>query len=353
MSKTGINSIDDLRLVKYASAADFGLDTINKVLQQDLANFNAAMNEQLKFLAEPLSEQSRVYGTSGSLQFDELDEFGVPVSRKNTVGETVSFPLKFYGTAIGFTERAFALKTPGELIEKVLQGQRGYAETVIREIKKAIFNNTNYTFVDSLYNGVSLGVKRFINADGSVIPDAPDGTAFDGATHTHYIARAAALANTDVDAALTKVSEHGLTSGLKLFVNKANVSDLSGIGSTKFTPLSSAFINYSASDSTVVRMDMSDTSNYLAGYWGGLYEVWVKPWVPANYILAVSTDEAEKPLGYRQLPGLEGLRIDAENSQFPLIAKNMVAQFGFGVWNRLAGSVLYIGGTSWVNPTIS
>lgn len=352
MAKTGINTIEDLRLVKYASAAEFGLDTINKVLQQDLANFNAAMNDQIKLLAEPLTEQSRVYGTSGSLQFDELDEFGVPVSRKNPVGETVSFPLRFFGASIGFTERAFALKTPAELVEKVLQGQRGYAETVTREMKRAIFNNANYNFVDSLYNGVTLGVKRFINADSSTIPVAPDGTTFDGSTHTHYLARASTLANTDIDGVLDTVAEHGLNAGLKLFINKAQVSDLSGISSTKFVPLSSAFISYNASDSTIVRMDLSDTANYLAGYWDGKYEVWVKSWIPANYILAAAVDEPEKPLGYRQLPGLQGLRIDAEYEQFPLIAKNMVAQFGFGVWNRLAGAVLYIGATSWANPSL-
>lgn len=349
---TGINTLQDLQLIKKASAAEFGLDTINKVLQADLANFNAAMNDQLRLLAEPLTEQSRIYGTSGALAFDELDEFGVPVSRKNTVGETVSFPLRLFATSIGFTQRAFALKTPADLAEKVLQGQRGYAERVIKEVKKAIFNNTNYTFVDSLYNGVSLGVKRFINADSSVIPVAPDGSTFDGATHTHYIARVAALANSDIDAVLGLVSEHGLTSGLKLFINKADVSTLSGLASTKFVPLSSAFINYSATDSTIVRADMADTANYLAGYWGGLYEVWVKPWVPANYMLAAAVDEPEKPLGYRQLPGLQGLRIDAEYEQFPLVAKNMVAQFGFGVWNRLAGAVLYTGDTTWANPTI-
>jgi hypothetical protein len=349
---TGIYSLEDLRAVKYASAAEFGLDTINKTLQAELANYNAQMREQMMLLAEPLTEQSRIYGTSGIALMAEVDEFGKGVSQKDSVGVTVSFPLKVFAAALGWTEKHLQMATPAEMAEKMIKVQKGYAAAVTKAVKQAIFNNTNYNFTDHLVNGVTLGVKRLINADGSVIPNSPSGATFDGSTHTHYLARAAALANSDIDGAISTVTEHGNTHGLKMFVNLSNKAAVTAL--SKFKALDSALLAYSGVTSTITKLNTNDFENQMIGYWDGYVEVWVKPWVPANYILVAATEEPEKLLGYRELPqpSMQGLRIDAPFGIAPLVAQNAEAIFGFGVWNRLAGSVLYIGGTTWTNPTI-
>ena len=74
----GIKSVEDLRAYRFASAAEVGLDTINSILERDLAAVNASMNDALSLIAEPVTEQSRIYGTSYRHAFQEVDEHGVP-----------------------------------------------------------------------------------------------------------------------------------------------------------------------------------------------------------------------------------------------------------------------------------
>jgi hypothetical protein len=352
MANTGIVTIDDLRAVKYASAGTYGLDTINTVLQADLNYYNQIVQEQLNLMAESATEQQRVYGTSGLVEMVEVDEFGMAPTKKNSIGETVGFPLKNFQSGLGWTSKFLEIATPAELTERYLQVQHGHAANINVEIKKAIYNNANYSFVDKLTNGVTLGIKRFINADSSKIPNSPAGVAFDGSTHTHYIARTSTLANADVDKAISLVTEHGLTKGLMLVISLVDKATISAL--TNFKALDSALMAYSGVTSTVAKLDMSDLENQLIGYWNGNVEVWVKPWAVANYVLCLAVDVAEKPLVFRQRPQatLQGLRIVADFESHPLVARVMEAEFGFGVWNRLAGSVLYIGNTTWANPTL-
>ena len=349
MTTTGLFSINDLRQVNYASAMKYGLDTINQVLAADLAQYNAAVAEQMRFLAEPLTEQARVYGTSAKIDMTEMDEFGRPISKKNVVGQTVAFPIKTFASALGWTEKFLQLHTPAELVAQYDQIRRGHSEQLLLQIKKAIFNSSNYSQTDP-YNSVSLAVKRLINADSSVIPEF-GGTTFAGASHTHYLATASgSFAATDIDALISTVAEHGLTKGLKVFVNGADIAAISAL--TGFTALSSSLLF--GTSGTNQKLDMSDVSNYLAGLWDGLYEVWVKNlMIPSGYIMCVATDEVEKLLGFRQLPQpeLRGLPFDAMFSDKPLVAQNAEAIFGFGVWNRLSGAVMSKVDT-WANPTL-
>lgn len=353
MANIGSYSVDDLLAVRFSSAATYGLDTINKVLQANLNYYNAEVSEQLSLLAESATEQQRIYGTSAMVDMVEIDEYGAAPTKKNLTGVTCGFPLRLYSASIGWTSKFFELASPAEIAEKYLQVRKGHAAKMTQEIKKAIFNNANYTFVDKLTNGVSLGVKRFINADSSVIPNSPAGVSFDGASHTHYLARASTLANSDIDGIVSTVTEHGHTQGLILVIALADKAAISAL--TGFKKLSSPELIYNVTDATVAKIDMGDLENQMIGLWNETIPVWVKPWAIANYVLCVATGAAEKPLVFRQRPqgGLQGLRIVAEINDYPLIAKSMEAEYGFGVWNRTAGSILYTGATSWANPTIS
>lgn len=350
---TGSYNVDDLLAVKNASAASFGLDTINKVLQADLDYYNSEVADQLGLLCESITEQQRIFGTSAMVDMVEMDEFGAAPTKKNSVGQTVAFPLRLYSSSIGWTSKYFEIATPAEIAAKYLEIRKGHAYRMTQELKKAIYSDANYTFVDKLTNGVSLAVKRFINADSSTIPESPAGVTFDGSTHTHYVARAGALAATDIDSLISTVTEHGHTKGLKLVISLSNKSDITKF--TNFSELDSPNFQYNATDNTIVKINNDDLENQLAGYWNKYIEVWVKPWAVADYVLCFAADAAEKPICFRQRPqaSLQGLRIVADINDYPLIAKSMESEYGFGVWNRTAGAVLYIGDTTWANPTIS
>ena len=93
--------------------------------------------------------------------------------------------------------------------------------------------------------------------------------------------------------------------------------------------------------------------NRAIGIFGGA-EVWVKPWMPANYIFIWDAG-SDKPVVIRQRAGgsQPGLRIAGENDAFPLHAQYMEAEFGAAVWNRTNGVMLYFGDTSYSDPTLN
>lgn len=351
---TGTYSIAQLRAARFASAAEFGLDTINDVLQLDLSRFNAYVTDELGLMADPLEVQSRIYGTSATHTMVEVDPYGTAPSLRKLPGVTVSFPLRLFKDTVGWTQKALEIATPNEVVEKMLQVRTGYSRQISSQIQKSLFNDTNYSWVDNLTNGVTLTIRRLINADSQAIPDGPAGEVFDPATHNHYNSTATGtIANADVDALVEDVTEHGNTKGVKVFIHLDNKTAF--VALTGFLALGDGGIVYSGTNNTVKKMNFDDLNNQLIGYWrNSSIEVWVKPIVVDNYTMCVATDIPEKVLGYRQRPqdSLKGLRIAALNNEYPLIAEYIEAEFGFGVWNRTAAAIMYNDDTSWLNPTL-
>lgn len=352
-SLTGTHDISTLLAAKNATVKEFGEDTVIAVLQADMQAHNLLMQDILSELSTPSSDRLRRAGTSYSGEMFEADEYSRVPTQKATPGQTVGFPLRKFSYALGWTRQFLKKATPADLANGQLAAQKAHFRRVLEEARKSIFLASNYTFHDLHVDNVELGVKRLVNADGAGIPEGPTGEAFDGSTHTHYQARASALANSDVDALITDVAEHGHTRGLKLVINFANVSAISAL--TKFTPLTGPMvIPGSASDQTRVLADVNaPADNRLIGFWDGAYPVWVKPWAVSNYVLCYAAGEDAKPLVERYDPNYgRGLLNEGEIDLYPLRVDYMDAYFGFGVWTRTNGAVLYIGDTSWTDPSL-
>jgi hypothetical protein len=339
---TGTLTNLDLSKQIFTSAVDYGLDKIYDFINQDLASYNASVREMMAEFCEATQKQTVVFDGSSNMAFEEADEFGVPTSKKDNSRWDVSFPVRKFIAGLGWTQDFLSMKTPAELEVSYTKLKTAHAKNIIKMIKRAIFNNVNYSFVDTHYNAATLTVRRFWNADGSTMPNNSNGTAFDGTTHTHYLA-SAAVSNADIDGAISTVREHDQTLGVRIYVNGANISDLEAIVTTKFKALSSALLVYSGENSTVAKLDNRDISNYLAGIWDGLYEVWVKPWVPEDYITVLASEMPDKPLAFRELPfaSMQGLKLDSMVSVQPLVSQSASHFAGVGVLNRSAGSVLY------------
>lgn len=352
---TGNLGMSDLRAVRFSTAAQYGLNTINDVLQQDLANWENQVRESLGLFIETGTDRQRIWGSSATIDMALVDEYGKARTKKQLTGNTVAFKLNRYTSAVGYTDLWLKSHTPAEMVEQQLKIQRGHNERIMREIQRAIYANAAESFNDDLVDSVTLGIKPWINADGSLIPDAPDGSAFVGSSHTHFLKTAGATAyvNADIDALVKLVAEHGFA-GIQLYINQGDLAAISAL--TGFTALSSPVMNFQATDSTIQRLDVnSDPSNRLVGYWGiNAVPVFCKPWAVVSYVVCMSTDAPEKPLFRRlhTIPELQGLRLEATIDNYPLIADNYVALEGISVWNRLAGAVLYKG-ASYAVPTIS
>jgi len=286
------------------------------------------------------------------MTMDEVDEFARADAQKVSPGVTVGFPLRLFQESVQWTRKFMQNATTQELAGQFTAAQDAHILRLQREIKRAIFRSTNVSFVDTLVDNVTLAVKALVNADSAAIPSGPNGETFDGATHTHYLARVGALAASDVTGAIETVLEHHSTGGVKLYINRAQEAAIRAM-TANFTPYIDARI-VTGSGTTVARgeLDQSNMYNRAIGIFDSA-EVWVKQWIPANYMWVFVTG-APKPLVLRErTPGSSGLQLVADNESYPLRAQTLEAEFGVGVWNRTNGAVLYVGGTSYVNPTIT
>lgn len=350
----GVYSIADLLQVKNASAAEFGVDHIAATVQAETSYTNNYVNEMLADLAQPTVKQIEVWGGNQASLMTEVDEFGEALPQKQAVGINASAPLKRFTQKLGWSQKYFEIATPAEMATQFLALRKGYLLQIQRQIKKALFNNVTATFVDSLYNGVSLTIYPFINADSTVLPDSPAGVSFSGASEDHYIGEAT-LTHEFVQALIDEVSEHGNTKGLKLFIALADVEHYAAFDAG-FTPLpdeaTQTLLTQLVSGKTI---DNNDLENRQIGMWAGGVPVFVKPFMIEHYHLCVATGMPEKALLYRQRPqaSLQGWRVNAPLKEYPLVAEFAEAEFGFAPYNRVMAAVYYDANATYAVPTIT
>lgn len=349
---TGTHDISTLLAARDQSVAQYGLVNIIPILNRELEAHNQIANMLVMDLAEFTTDRQRKYGVSSSENMEEVDEYGRSATKVNKPGSTVGFPLKLFQYALGWTRKWFENKTPADLAIATQAAERAHLRMLTREVKRAFFLSSNYTFTDFLVDNVDLSVKRLLNADSASIPEGPNNETFDGSSHTHYLARAGgSVAASDVTGAINTVIEHGYGSAVRLAISRTDETTFRGLSG--FTAYPDPRVIYRNSDTPGQTLDISRLDNRPIGIIGGA-EVWVKSWMMANYAFVWDAG-SEKPLVVRQRANgtTPGLRIAAEIDAFPLHAQYMEAEFGVGVWNRANGAVLYFGNTSYANPTIN
>lgn len=348
---TGTHDIATLLATRFSSAAEYGLDTIQRILQADIDAHNMVVQQMVGEMAEVTTDRQRVYGTSATGDMLQVDEYSRAPTQKPNVGATVGFPLHLFQYNVGWTRKWLESRTPADMASMVLAAEKAHLRVIQREIKRAIFTATNATVRDYLVDNVSLGVKRLVNADSTDIPDGPNGETFTGASHTHYDG-AASLTAAAVTATIEDVVEHGHGTAVKVAIARTNETafrNLSGFSAY----LDPRLILGTQANQPGERVDTSRLDNRPIGIFGAA-EVWVKPWVPANYLFAWDAG-GSPPLAFRQRANtaLQGLRIAATIDAYPLQAEYMEAEFGVGVWNRTNGAVLYFADATYASPTIS
>jgi hypothetical protein len=348
----GTNSTLDTLAASQQTIAAYGEDNAFDAIELARQAHNRNMMEMVENLVETTTDRQRRYGGVDDMNMDEVDEFGRGDAQKITAGVTVGFPLRLFDLTVQWTRKFMQNATMGELAAQFNAATTAHVKRMQREFKRAIFTPTNATFTDFLVDSVSLSVKAFLNADSAAIPNGPNGESFDGATHTHYLARVSTLAATDITSAIETVVEHHNTGQPIIYINRASETAVRGF-TDNFTPYLDMRI-LPASTTRTADGDLLPTNLYNRAI--GIFdsaEVWVKPWIPANYMF-VYVQGAPKPLVLRErMAGSSGLQIAAEDEAYPLRARTLEAEFGVGVWNRTNGAILYTGGTSYSTPTIT
>lgn len=356
--QTGTHGLQDLLANESQSVIDYGMENIQPVLEAELAAHNAVMQDAVGALAVQTTERAETYGASLGGEMIETDEYArVPTQKQKGRGE-VAYPLRQFQYAIGWTNEWMRKNTPADLARAVLGAERAHRIAVITKIKQAIFGASNYTFYDYLTDDLGLTVRRLLNADSQAIPVGPNGESFNASSHTHYDAIEWSTATSDakdaaIEALVNDVVEHGHGAGLVVYVNKADESKIRAL--TDFEAyLPAQIIRGTQADRAAGTLDTTRVDNRAIGVLAASgAEVWVKPWVPANYVFAYASGDPDKPLKVRVAPdvGSPALRIVAEIPSYPLFAQYMASEFGFGAFTRTNGAVLYLGDSTYTDPT--
>lgn len=334
------------------SLAKYGEDRAWADIEAALAAHNRITDQMRGNLVELTTDRQRRYGSQDQMNMQKVDEFGRAYAQKLSAGSTVGFPLEGFEIATQYTRLYLANAMASEIAAQI----DGIADADVlnlqREIKIALFTPTNVTFVDRRVDGVSLAVKRLVNADSASIPLGPNGETFNGATHTHYLARVGTLAASDITGVVNTVIEHHAVGQARLYINRADEAAVRAFTSNFLAYLPVSVVGATNANQPTGNLEVQNPNDRAIGLWDQTAIVSVKPWIPANYMFAW-VDGAPTPLVMRirnqEMGNLAPLYDDEAH---PLRARGWGREFGIGAWTRTNGAVLYIGGTSYTAPTI-
>ncbi len=353
--KTGTHDVSSLFAARLSAIPDFSRQNLAKIAElvnAELAAHNGVMLDMVSDLADVSTERWSTYGSIQGGSMVEVDEYGAAPTQKEVPGESLGFPLRKFQYNLGWTQTWMDIHKPLDMAVAIAGAEGAHRKRVAWDIKNALLQSANYSFNDHLVDNVLLGgtngIKRLLNADSTTIPVGPNGEEFVGSTHTHYVGEASYTA-AFLETEILNVTEHGHSQDVRVYINRAQ--EAATIGFTGFVAYVDArIINQTAAQVAQKALDVrAPIDNRAIGIFKGA-EVWVKPWVPANYVFVFDA-AGPKPLRFRQREQatLQGLRVVAENRDYPLIAQFMEAEYGISVWNRTNGTVLYIANATYAD----
>jgi len=369
---------DTLQSLRIAAGLliDYDLDRAFEVFAQARAIHNRLAAEMISELAAPTTDRLRRYGNFDTMVMQELDETGVANVQKVTAGVDVGFPLRKYGLGLQWTWDYLRQAQTWEVAAQMEAALTADSRNLQRLIRNVLFNPTNYNFTDKLVDSVTLPVRALANSVSANYPIGPNAEIFDG-VHNHFLVPTVPWATSsvtpgaptvaqliaDVTRLTNHVAEHVGEGDGKICIHSNQANDFLRM-TPDFTQLFTGTIIPAITDPRGIGV-LNDLSinNRQIGWFRG-FQVWVKPWVPANYVLAYITGAmSEPPLVIRtpksannsiagsmmtggQAEGAGDLMLVSDNPGYPFLAKQIERRVGVSVWNRVGAASMWIGNAS-------
>lgn len=356
----GSHGVLDLRATRIAASSP-AIDIQGEIageIRRLLGIHNAQINDMFgDFIAGTTTEQYVQVDNIGEMDFTELDEWGTPEAQKTEGGAAFGLPLRMYGRGLQWNYTFLENATAEDYIKDTQAAMLGDVKNVRVAFLKALFNPTNYTFKDHLFNNASLSVKALANADSMYIPPTPDGVSVDASTHQHILANATLTAAFAIAAGDTVAEHFDAGRTVLSFPRAAEATIRAMTGTNEFVPYPNPAVTYAPTTvlATGRTLDINQTYDRAIGVIGpSAYEVRIKPWVPANYF-TVHQEGAPKPI-VRRVPrvgGQQGLRTRYRGEIDPLVAEVMERKIGFGVVNRVSAAVAMYSSGTYAAPSIT
>lgn len=344
-------TLDTLATLTGTTVYKFGEDAIFEALQREIAIYNTQANEVIDFFCERTTQNIRRWGDTTEMEMQRVDQVGVPDAQKPALpGNNLGFPLWRFALLLQWNRTYFERATPAELARKTDASIKADRKNLLRQVKTALFYPTNTSFVDTLNDNITLPVKALANNDGMNGPMGPNGEVFDWtAAQNHYLATAA-LTAANITAAITAVNEHYADADLVIYIPQGLEVTIRGF-TANFKATIDARLRDQSTNIVLASTGLrTNSNNRLIGLFDQA-EVWVKPWMPANYIVVMNR-AARKPLAYRTYDAASGdFRLVYQDEKYTLRAQDFEREFGIGVQERTAAAILYTGGGAYVTPT--
>lgn len=361
-TRFGTLAINDLLAVTDQSVVAYGEDNVNEAIREAVAAHNRLVEDMLGNFVEFTTESIARYGGGDDFGImEEVDEYArVDAQKGRPAGVDIGWPLRKTQRSLQWDREWFRQHTPAELADQYLRVEKSDRETVFSHVRKALFTPTNnLTYVDRFVDRTTKPLRALLNADGAPIPPDEFGNTFNAATHTHYMATAAMTA-ANVQAAIDNVVEHGVDGDVRLFISRFQEPAVTGFTSNFDARQIVNVAPGGGSTADVVAGAPLDPFRYhdrSIGFWNGAVEVFVKPWIPAGYLVPVDLNPSARVLRYRRRAGIGGevgggnLDLVASDDHFPLRASTYEREFGVSPWQRHKAAILYVGGASYVAPS--
>ena len=356
-----LSLLDTLRVIDNQNIYEYGIDRLYDNSRILLTAHEQFLEDLTAEFVERTTDKIRRYGVpSDEFDFQESDEFGAADSQKGYIASSnVGFPLRNYRVAMGWSKKYWLKRSVSDWADQMTKLMLADTRNMVRAIRKGIYVPTNnLSYVDRLDDGITLPIRALLNADGEPIPPDPFGNGFNGATHTHYLATAS-LVSANVDSLVDTLTEHGLSAGetVRIVINRNDRTAFAALSGFRGydEPLRQRGGGDTASVAQGGLVSEYDIDNMPIGLWNYQVEVWVKPWVPQNYITAYVRNGEGKLMVMRvdTYAGAGNLVSTDTHAHNPFESEEWEREFGIGIWMRHKAAVLYTGGGSYTAPTIS
>jgi len=332
-----------------------GHQTVWDAVQQLLNEFN----EELRlargvWVEEDTTLLTEAYKLPGGGYLQEMTNIGQPGARKVEGEWEVAYPLFNLGDQLADNEIELAYMTLPEFQRHLDAVWTRGANSMRREILKAIFPNVNFSVKDQTVK-VNLTVKPLANGDTDKY--SPKMGTEDLITENHYLVSGYAAADIDednnpIETMTDHLEEHfggGAIGGRDcvVFINKSERKKVKALPNFSDEGLDE-HLAPGADVTTVVGLPQG-----LPGTVIGTAGAWIAEWnyIPPGYMKAIHL-RAPKPLKRRVDPadvglGSGDLQLVQKDKSFPLQSAFYRHRYGFGAANRLNGVVMQLT----TNPT--
>lgn len=336
---------------------DYGVDRAWEQFDVFRAEHNKITESMFDHLLQGVTEDRlRRFGDVDTLTMERVEmEYGAPSVKAAAMQPyEMGLPIFKLGVNQQWTKDAVSLMTVNQFNKQLVAVLTADIRALRTELGKALFRNTSYDFRDRYSgDGRILPVRALANADSLPLPVGPLGETFDGSSHSHY-GTSASISDAAVKALVKNVMEHTTTGVPVIEINAANEAEMRAL--TGFTAAQDPRLILGVNITHIQdKLDLWNPNDRFIGIIESGAEIWVRPYIPANYLLCyVRGGELEKPLTQRRhmLHSTELMVKESLTLHPSLEAREITRVTGFGVTNRISAAILQKTGGSYAVPSI-